>query len=90
MTSVTPNPSTQNAAAGYSVKFTTGSGGALSVTPVPDSIRVVFPMNTYIPATVSKNDVTVNGTHPTTNPRVGTGADTNTVIIPIPADIGAG
>ena len=90
VTSVTPNPTTQNANAGYSVKFTTGSGGALSVIPVPDSIRIVFPLNTYIPATVSKNDVTINGVNPTTNPRIGTGADTNTVIIPVPQYIGGG
>ncbi|TFG95814.1 MAG: hypothetical protein E4H13_12920, partial [Calditrichales bacterium] len=46
VTSITPTPATQNASASYSVKFTTGSLGALSA---GDSIRVVFPQNTYLP-----------------------------------------
>jgi hypothetical protein len=83
VTAVTPNPTTQNANAGYSVKFTTGSSGAL--TAGPDSIRIIFPSNTYIPAAVSKNDVTVNGNNPATNPRVGRGgAGTDTLIIAVP------
>lgn len=89
VTSVTSNPTTQNANAGYSVNFTTGfPDGALNAGV--DSIRIVFPANTYIPATVSLNDVIVNGTNPTTNPRVGTGADADTLIIPVRADLTAG
>jgi hypothetical protein len=66
VTSVTPNPSTQNAAASYSVKFKTGSpDGALSVA---DTISLTFPDNTYLPASASPNDITVNGTSLSENP----------------------
>ena len=89
VTSVTPNPTTQNANAGYSVKFTTGDpAGALSAGV--DSIRIVFPSNTQIPVAVSLNDVTVNGTKPTTNPRVGNGAGVDTLIILVPQNLAAG
>jgi hypothetical protein len=65
--SVTPNPATQNAAASYSVKFTTGSSGALAP---GDSIHLLFPSNTYIPGVINKNDITVNGTSLSGNPAV--------------------
>jgi len=85
VTSVTPNPTAQNANAGYSVKFTIGDpAGALSAGA--DSIRIVFPSNTQIPASVSLNDVTVNGTNPATNPRVGA----STLVILVPLDLTAG
>jgi hypothetical protein len=89
VTSVTPNPTTQNANASYSVKFTLGDpDGALTANV--DSIEIVFPSNTYIPAAVSLSDVTVNGTNPASNPRVGIGASTDTLIIPVPQDLAAG
>ena len=68
VTSVTPNPATQNASASYSVKFTTGSSGGLS-TSTPDSIFITFPANTYLPTNISKNDITVNGTSLAVNPK---------------------
>ncbi|MCK4559459.1 MAG: hypothetical protein KAV45_06715 [Calditrichia bacterium] len=89
VTSVTPNPTTQNANASYSVKFTTGDPDGALIAGV-DSIRIVFPSNTQIPAAVSLNDVTVNGTNPATNPRVGTGAGVDTLIIAVPQDLAAG
>ncbi|MGD9486463.1 MAG: FlgD immunoglobulin-like domain containing protein [Calditrichaceae bacterium] len=80
VSSVTPSPTTQNASAGYSVKFTTGSTGALIA---GDEIRIEFPSNTGLPATVSKTDVTVNGVNPTVNPTI----STNTLIIKTPVSI---
>ncbi len=67
ITSVTPTPSTVNAKAGYSVKFTTGSSGALVQ---GDTIYILFPSNTYVPPTLSKTDITVNGLNPLFNPVV--------------------
>ncbi len=67
VTSVTPNPAIQNANASYSVKFTTGSSGALT-TAAADSIKIVFPSNTFLPTNISKNDITVNGTPLSVNP----------------------
>ena len=82
VTSVTSNPTTQNAAAGYSIKFSTGSSGALSA---GDSIRITFPSNTSLPTVISLSDVTVNGTNPLSNPRI----SANTLIIPAPENIAA-
>jgi hypothetical protein len=80
VTSVTPNPSTQNSAAGYSIKFTTGSSGALSA---GDSIRIVFPSNTSLPASVNLNDVTVDGLNPPSDPRI----SGDTIIVAAPDTI---
>lgn len=76
-TSVTAAPSTQNANAGYSVKFTTGSLGALSA---GENVRIVFPSNTFVPALVSKSDVFVNSLQPPVNPTVS--QDTITISVP--------
>ncbi len=46
ITSVTPTPATQNASASYSIRFLTGSAGALSI---GHSISIIFPINTFIP-----------------------------------------
>ncbi len=67
ITSVTPSPSLQNASAGYSVAFTLGSGGALSI---GDTIRIIFPSNTYLPQTMSTSDVLVNGSNPPSAPLI--------------------
>jgi hypothetical protein len=84
VTSVTPNPAIQNAAASYSVKFKTGSpGGALSV---GDSISLIFPVNTYIPASASPNDITVNGCSLTENPVI----SANTLKITVPTGVAIG
>jgi hypothetical protein len=80
ITSVTPTPATQNASAGYSVRFLTGSTGALSV---GDSIYIVFPVNTYLPATFSTSDLTVNGSNPTVTPVT----QGNTLIIRTPVAV---
>jgi hypothetical protein len=76
-TQVSPNPSTQNAPAAYTVKFTTGSMGALSTT---DSIRLYFPSNTSLPTVINLNDITVNGNNPSSNPRI----NGNTIVVPVP------
>ena len=65
VTAITPSPTIQNAAASYSVKFTTGSSGALSI---GDSIDIIFPANTFIPASINKSDVQINNNAPTINP----------------------
>jgi hypothetical protein len=84
VTSVTPNPATQNSNASYSVKFTTGSLGALN-TADSDSIKIIFPFNTFLPTNISRNDITVNGTTLTVNPTV-TGQALRMLV---PADINA-
>ncbi|HNH28367.1 MAG TPA: FlgD immunoglobulin-like domain containing protein, partial [bacterium] len=58
VTQVTPSPSTINATAAYTIKFTTGSSGALAIN---DSILITFPSNTYLPGTISSSLITVNG-----------------------------
>jgi len=65
--SVLPNPATQNASASYSIDLNVGSSGALGI---GDSIRIVFPSNTGLPASLSSSDVTVEGTNPTVNPTI--------------------
>jgi len=82
ITSATPSPSTQNANASYSVKFTTGSSGALAA---EDSIRLIFPSNTALPATMSKTDILINGSNPNSNPRIGG----DTLVIAVPNAIAA-
>ncbi|MBX7150246.1 hypothetical protein K1X84_01300 [bacterium] len=67
VTSVVPSPSRINAASGYSIKFTTGSSGALNQ---GDTIRIAFPSNTFVPSSINKNDLTVNGINPLVNPTV--------------------
>jgi hypothetical protein len=91
VTSVSANPTTQNANASYSINFTLGDpDGAL--TSGVDSILIIFPSNTYLPATVSTSVVTVNGQNPAANPRVGfdTLTDIDTLIIPVPQNLAAG
>ena len=80
VTSVTPTPATQNASASYSVRFLTGSTGALSI---GDTIFIVYPVNTYLPGFFSRTDLTVNGSNPTTNPVV----QGNTLIIRTPVTV---
>jgi hypothetical protein len=65
--SVLPNPTTQNSSASYSINFNLGSSGALGI---GDSIRIVFPNNTSLPASINLNDVTVEGTNPSENPTI--------------------
>ena len=91
VSSVSTNPTTQNANASYSINFTLGDpDGAL--TSGVDSILIIFPSNTYLPATVSTSVVTVNGQNPPANPRVGFDTVTNidTLIIPVPQNLAAG
>lgn len=77
ITSVTPTPTTQNANASYSIRFTSGSVDRL----IPgDSIRIVFPSNTYLPVTLSTNDLTINGSNPAT---ITTQDDTMTVTLAV-------
>jgi hypothetical protein len=82
ITSVNPNPTTQNANASYSVSFITGSLGSLAA---EDSVRIIFPSNTSLPATMSKSDILVNGSNPNSNPRVGG----DTLVIAVPNAINA-
>jgi flagellar hook assembly protein FlgD len=56
--SVTPNPTTQNANASYSVRFTPGTGGGLSA---GNNIQMVFPSNSGFPVGMEATDVTING-----------------------------
>jgi hypothetical protein len=67
VSSVTANPATQNAVAGYSIKFTTGSPGALSA---GDTVKIAFPYNTGLPAAMSTSDLTVNGSNPGVTPLI--------------------
>jgi hypothetical protein len=80
VTSVTINPATQNAVAGYSIKFKTGSPGALSA---GDTVKIAFPYNTGLPATMSTSDLTVNGTNPSVAPLI----DADTLYIAVPQAI---
>jgi len=77
ITSVSLNPTTQNAAAGYTVRYTTGSLGALSV---GDTIHICFPSNTSLPTVINRNDIQVNGTNPSSNP--GINGDTLSIMVP--------
>jgi len=77
VTLITPNPSTQNASAGYSVRFTTGSSGALSA---GDTVRIIFPSNTQLPASAGTGDITVNGNELSANPAI----SGDTLKIPVP------
>ncbi|MCD6334595.1 MAG: hypothetical protein J7M27_04610, partial [Candidatus Latescibacteria bacterium] len=55
---VTPNPSTLNTVAEYTLAFSTGNSGAFG----PDStITIVFPENTTVPTTIDIQNVTVGG-----------------------------
>jgi hypothetical protein len=78
VTSVSPNPTTQNANASYSVRFTTGSGVTLAL---GDSIRMVFPSNTGFPVSMDASDVTINGNSLVIDPTIE--GDTLTVRTPI-------
>ena len=67
ISSVSVNPSTQNAPGGYTIRFTTGSLGALSA---GEYIFITFPSNTSLPAVINSNDILVNGANPPGNPVV--------------------
>jgi len=67
VTEITNSPTTINAQAAYSIKFMTGSLGALSQ---GQDIVLDFSLNagnTYIPATIDKSLITVNGSQLLTN-----------------------
>lgn len=65
--SISSNPTTQNASASYTIKFTPGTFGALSS---GDSVIITFPDNTYVPATISKSNITIKGTQLAVTPSV--------------------
>jgi hypothetical protein len=80
ITSVSLNPTTQNTAAGYTVRFTTGSLGALSA---GDTIHISFPSNTSLPTVMNLNDIMVNGSNPPANPEI----NGNTLSVMVPDSI---
>ena len=80
ITSVSLNPTTQNASAGYTVRFTTGSLGALSA---GDTVHISFPSNTSLPTVINLNDILVNGSNPSSNP----GINGNRLSIVVPDSI---
>ncbi|MCK5118478.1 MAG: hypothetical protein KAQ78_02785, partial [Candidatus Latescibacteria bacterium] len=57
---VTPDPSTQNNTAEYTIAFNVGSGGALSAGS--NTITIQFPSGATIPSSMAAGEVTVNGT----------------------------
>ncbi len=81
---VTPNPSTQNNTAQYTIAFNLGSGGAL--TAGSSTITIQFPTGTTIPASMAASNATVNSTvlsvAPTTTP------STRTVVLTTPVSVG--
>jgi len=56
---VTPSPATVSATAQYTLAFTIGGTGNLTL--ASDTIFVVFPSGTTVPSSISKSNVTVNG-----------------------------
>ncbi len=84
VTEVTPNPTTVNASAAYTVKFTTGS---LDTVAVGDTITITFPTNTFIPSSVPKADIKVNAVTATVDPTVNQGTRTVQIISPSAVDV---
>ena len=64
---VTISDSRKNASTSYTINVTIGTGKALVV---GDDIIVTLPTQTFVPATIDKANVLVNGSNPTTNPVV--------------------
>jgi hypothetical protein len=81
VTSVTTNPTTQNANAGYTIKFKTGSSGALTA---GENIWIIFPPETELPTSMSTGDLTVNSVNPSVAPVI----IDDTLFITIPNAIG--
>lgn len=67
---VTLGTLTVNAAASYSIKFSTGSSGALAANT--DSIIIFFPYNTLLPASISPSNILVNATTVSATPSIST------------------
>ncbi len=80
---VTPYKAIVNAGASYTIKFTTGSSGALSV---DDTIHVAFPSGTVLPDVMSGGDVRINGA--TVTGSIATDAANRLIGIPTPATVG--
>lgn len=68
----------KNATSAYTINVTLGTSGALAQN---DTIAVTFPSSTFVPETIEKSRVLVNGSNPPNNPRVAG----NVINIPTPA-----
>jgi hypothetical protein len=75
--SVIVNPSDQNNMAAYAIRFMTGARGGLRP---GDLIRLVFSAHTFLPASISEHDITVNGKNPPARPVV----SSDTLVVPVP------
>lgn len=61
----TPTPNTVGSAAQYTIVFTTADG-----VPLSGTVTVTFPSGTTVPATISKNNISINGVLLTLDPTV--------------------
>ncbi len=75
-----PSPATTGSAAAYTIGATTASNGALAV---GDSIVVVFPAGTTVPASMTAANVSVDGVTATYAPVINQGSRRVAVVTPV-------
>jgi trimeric autotransporter adhesin len=81
VTQATVSPLTVNAAAAYTVKFTTGSPtGALAADA--GTITLTFPINTFVPSSIPKSDIKINTVTIEADPTTSTA--NRTIVITVP------
>jgi hypothetical protein len=77
-----------NAVSAYTIKFTPGTGNGLAGSS-DDDITLTFPNNTYLPASISKSHIMVQGISLDKNPTVNTTARTVNLDVPSSVTIAA-
>jgi hypothetical protein len=88
LNSVSRSSAIVNAPSSYTIKFTPGTGNGLDGS-AGDNITLTFPDNTYIPPTVAKSNVLIEGVSPSVNPTVDYANRTLTVQLPSSVTIAA-
>ncbi|RII25647.1 MAG: hypothetical protein CXR31_13845 [Geobacter sp.] len=81
--SVTPSPAGAGSTVGYTISFNVGSAGRLATTATAgaNTIDIIFPAGTTVPASIAAGNVTVNGTACTVAPAIS--GQTVTITTPV-------
>lgn len=74
-------PSTIGSAGAYSINFSVGAGGGLTVSS--STITITFPSGTVLPASIAANEIQVNSTPVSSTPAINTTTRTLTFTSPV-------
>lgn len=85
VTNVSLSPNNENAKGSYTFSISPGTAQELT-TASSDSVVITFADNTFVPSTISKSNILVDGTNPDVNPTV---RNNRTLAVPVPKTLAA-